>query len=411
MSNAIAQRQYYEYLNNTCADVRLLGWPTIMCPFAQHTSASRLTMLDSHLQQALILDGAEFPRIFTGFEREAGKYTFNSSRRTEDAIVLKVIPKYHTMRGDMPIKANPSFTIIYRGDRSGKLCYCTVERYTMGSNGYGYENVWHNQHVLHSITDAQSGVYLPKELLLQSSPALKGEKYCLGLNLNVCFMTLPETIEDAMYIGRSAAERMQTTELYQRSIIIRADQLPLNLYGDELDYKFMPDIGEFVDERGYLMALRPMNNTTYAADGDPQALREVQPANDVVLHVPPGVEIVDIDVHAHPKARLPGNVYGQAEKYRAGSVRYWKAIVAAYQENRKVPLSPAFNTLATTAISRLIAAGERVPGVSFRNKVELNGRNGRPIRFLQIDVTYMRKRPLKNGFKISDRFGGRNLTH
>ena len=67
-----------------------LGTPQLLAPFVHHTSSQRGMMYSSHLSQALVLDGAEQPRIMTGYEKVIGNYEITSCRVEQDMIIRKI---------------------------------------------------------------------------------------------------------------------------------------------------------------------------------------------------------------------------------------------------------------------------------------------------------------------------------
>lgn len=401
MANAKHLANDYPYLNNVNLDPRLIGFQVTQIPFLANTSAARLDMFANHLNQAMVLDGSEFPYIFTGYEQNLGDYEFSKTNRDQDIRVLAVIPKYPVIHGERNIKNNPSITIIYQGLSDNKLHYMTVESYTKGSDGFGYLNNYVNNHLLNV------GQVIDKDVQLVTSPIHKNGLYCLGVNINVAYMTLEDTIEDAMCISRSLADKMQSYEIHRETIVIDVNQHPLNLYGDETEFKFLPDIGETVNSSGILCGFRLVNNETFISDTMQTALETPQFIHDEIYYAaPPGSEILDIEFQVSRGARVSKHLYSQVDKYTYAAIKYWQEIIAVYQANKNsYGLSYEFNTLVTNAIERLTAAGVSIPGFQKRPKTTLIAKNKRPIKFMQVTITYMSKRECANGFKITDRYG------
>ena len=65
----------------------------------------------------------------------------------------------------------------------------------------------------------------------------------------------------------------------------------------------------------------------------------------------------------------------------------------------------------TRAIRRLSVSpiGSSQPGVPRRGKAKLVGKNGRPIEFIEITITYATKRPCSEGFKLTGRDGQKGV--
>lgn len=400
IGNAKALGKEFPYMNNVNLDPRLIGFQAGLVPFVAHVSAARLDMFASHLNQAMVLEGAEFPYIYTGYEQLLGEHEFSKTNRDQDIRILAVIPKYPIVHGIKSINKNPSITIVYQGLSDNKMHYMVVESYTKCSDGFGYLNDYVNNHLL------SVGQFISKETKLVTSPIHKDGLYCSGVNANVAYMTLDDTIEDAMLISRSTADKKQTYEIHQETIQIDANQYPLNTYGDETEFKFIPDIGEKVNASGILCSFRPINNDTFISDTMPESLNNPQVLFDDIFYAPPFSEILNIEFHVSKSAKIPKHPFAQIEKYTYATNKYWQEIIAVYQQYKNsYQLSPGFHTHVTTAIQRLTAAGITVPGFPRRSKTKLIAKNKRTIDFIQMTVTYMSKRPCAEGFKTTGRDG------
>ncbi|CAK9253467.1 unnamed protein product [Sphagnum jensenii] len=402
----------YPYLNNVKYDPRLLGFYSGLSPFVGNVTAPRLDMVASHINQALGLHGSQSAMLFAGPEQQLGDHEYRTDRRTQDGMIIAVIPKYPRTSGRIKINENPSLTVIYIGETDKKIHHFVLNSYTALTDGFGYMNTPINQHLL------QTGWPLPlyddkgKEIKFATSPSHKAGLYCMGLNANVAYMTMEETIEDSVCISQSLADRMATDELHQEKIIIRANQHPLNTYGVEDEWKIFPDIGETVNADGVICSLRgPISEETFIPDLIPDLLASRQAMHDETYYGAAGSLVIDLDFNIARPDKLPSRQYAQVEKYTNAIVDYWKKIVAVYIEHRRKPLSEGFSNLVNTAIQRLSAAGHAVaiPGMRKRSRTKLVGKNNRPIEFMEIIITYIRKRPVNLGFKSTDRQGTKGV--
>lgn len=398
----------YPYLGNTTCDVRLIGHPHYLSPFAQHTSASRGAMVSHHLGQQMTLNNPEFNKIFTGAEHNFIKHTINNSKREYDCEILKIIPKYQPSFLQNGIDDCPQIYVIVlnflpNGER--ELDYFTIDRYFMGANGFGHIPIETNKHRI------VPGEILDKDTPITHSPSVQGNKWCMGVNANVILGSFPEVVEDAFIVSESFAKRLETTEVSQVVIDCRQDRRPLNINGDEYEDKFLPDIGSYVRDDGVLCAFRPIHWTTCIADTDPVSLREPQRLQDDLICVEPNAKIVDITFNVN--RNKINDCYDQALQYMRNNTKCWEGIYSTYLTYKgKVKLSKKMNTLVTTSIYRMIAQGARVPNLEadFRKEMknfDIEGAKGQTVDFLQAIVTYTKVRPVSKGDKITDLFGGR----
>jgi hypothetical protein len=409
MNNQPQWDQHYPALDNTQADLRLLGVPNIFTPFGHFNSASRVAMVGHHLSQTMVLDNPEFNRTFTGVEHEMIDYTFNMSKRKHDCEILAVIPKYTSRM--VHIDQCPEIYVIVatvEPNNQRRLDYFTVNRYFKGSQSFGFiPQLVGNRYI-------RVGEYLPKEAIITKSPTqVDDDQWAPGTNLNVAYGSFPDTIEDAFTISESAAKKLQTRQISQKILNFRQDRRPLNLNGNEYIDKFLPDIGELIRPDGMLCGSRPVHWTTVLADTDPEALREPLPLQDDIIYVDePGARIVDLTFHVN-RSRM-NDCYDQAQRYMIDNLKCWESIYYTYIQNKdKYPLTNKMSTLVTDSIYRIIAQGGKIVELDRDNhfkkalkKFDLIGGNNQAVDFLQAVVTYSAPRLVVEGSKISDLHGG-----
>lgn len=395
----------FPYIDNLRADPRLLSVPHCNVPLAEQVSASRLDMYRSQTGQTLIIDGAEFPQLFSGFEWNLGQYEMSGTSRPDDLQILDVVPKYLIRAFNGRLTNNPTRTVIGK-DSKGVIHYFNLNSYYMGSDGFGYETQFKNTHLL------MKDSLLEKDVVLAHSKARQGEKYCTGANLQTAYLTVPETIEDALVISESAADKLTSTAIHEMIINIKPNEHPINHYGDDETYKFLPDIGEKVGDDGILCAFRYVDQNSFASDMKPSEMKEIQAMHDHVIRTPPGAEILDIDVFpcARSRDKVPWSIFAQVEPYIDAARQYWERIIEVYEQlGGKYKLSPAFNTLVTEAYMYASAYGSRIKDIPHR-KIQFVDRKEETVEFLQIRIVYKyKRRPGVPGFKLCDRYGTKGI--
>ena len=414
MVKKITPNQGYPYLNNLNADVRLLGIVPLINPFMDKLSSQRGMMMSDHVGQSLIVDGCEIPHCFTGFEKKVGKYSIDKTARDQEVQVVAVIPKFILSEGSYPVHYNPSKTVIYRGMSDGKIGCFDIEDFTTVTDGFGYRNVYGNASI-------NVGNIINKNDVIVHAPTHEGELYKLfGCNLNVAYMAIPQVTEDGIAISESAAKKLETEGYSTISIDIRPDQIPLNLYGDDNNYKFMPDIGTHVSDDGVVCVLRSPTADSIIHDMSPANLKKIQHLHDKLYRIPAGAEILDIYVSINRKNKPVSTIrtdviYQQAEAYRQKINTYHRSIYKLYQQLVEVSgneYTDAFSTLAYNAAGELLSAGERLDNTCImrKNGVLIPIRNKADIEFIHIDIKYRHKRPIRHGFKLTGRFGNKGVV-
>ena len=396
-------RKRFPYLNDVNADHRLLGHPAILNPMVEGVSGSRLDMFASHRKQALVVDGQEIPQIISGYEMEEAKYTFNETRRDEDVIVKAIIPRYQNVMG-MKNENNPWVTVIYQGCQSKAYGYFNIPQYHLCTDGFGFR--------YRKCMGVKINQYLAKDEVVACSSSIEGNQYKYGVNLNTCYMTVQENIEDSMWISDRAAKALASEE-YRRVVIdISRDMRPLSRNGKGEEVKIFPDIGEYVGEDGVLCAFRPTSYITCGADMDEESLQSVNRLTDVVRIIKPGSQILNMEFLVKGSSIHNSN-FVQVERYHQATLDYYREIVTFYQEHIKnEKITREFNTLVTEAIKFLVGHGQRIPRFDdgLGSKTEIQGWiNNYPVEFIQVAITYRKKREVSLGFKITDRHGGKGV--
>jgi len=404
----------YPFLDNTQADLRLLGMPNLLSSFTQFNSASRVSMFNHHLSQTMILDNPDFNKIFTGVEEKMIPYTFNDSRRKHPCEILAVIPKYMPIVNNFKIDDCPQFYVIVLTieSKAGKpvrhLDYFTIDRYTMGNNGFGYQR--HIENIDRVVPDG----FLDPDTVITRSPAVQGDQYCLGANLNVVLGSFPETIEDAFIISESAANKLQTTQVSKITLNCRQDRRPLNLNGTADEEKFLPDIGSYVRDDGILCAFRTGKWETCLADTAPDALRQPLHLQDEIYTIEPGAKIVDLTFNVNMDKI--STCYDQALLYMRNHTRCWENIYQVYLKNKDScdGLTKKMSELVARAMYRMVAHGSRVSLLdgALRKEVknfDIEGVGRQTIDFLQVEVVYTVPRKVNNGDKITDFAGAKGV--
>lgn len=408
----------YTLMENLNADPRHLGLAPTLCPFIQVTTSPRVNMLCSHTSQAMVVDGAEIPNICSGFEERIGRETFNETRRNQPIQVIAVIPKYMTNAGADPIPDNRHYTMIYLGTQDNTIRCFEISEYTQCTDGFGYMN---------DIGDTR--LWRPGRLVyphekITSSPIVRDGEYRLGVNANVCFGTDQASTDDAIKISQSLADKLISTAIHTVNISIPANKVPLNLYGKGSgSYKIFPDIGEYVDpETGILCAFRDTSDSTMMTDMNMRALEILQPSHDTFYPVEPGAIILDVSVFRNPNSAVltSPEIFAQIEKYHDNIHNfYYKEVVRTYTDvvkrSQKEALNwrigPEFNSLVTRCMGFLIANGDRVPNVPFiKRKPPKLAKKEEEIPFLNLVITYMYKRKITPGCKLTGRYGDKGVV-
>jgi hypothetical protein len=403
----------YPYLDNVGARAELLGFPNILNFGSQFVSAPRVDMFTHHVSQSMILNNPEFNPLFTGYEEKLIDYTLGKVDIEQDCEVITIIPKYPATALKDGLKNMPTFYVIVKNLDDDKLDYFTVDRYYAGNPGFGWMNQFQNRNQV-----AEKNI-LAKGTRIVHSPAVQGDMYCRGANLNTIYGSFPETIEDAFILSESAAKKLETTEINKVVLNMRRDRRPLNLYGDDSYEKFLPEIGMTVRDDGLLFAYRPIHWTTIIADTDRRSLKNPFALQDEPFYIPPGSEIIDL-TFTGDKFKLNGNTcFDQAIMHMDAHIKCWERIYEVYDKQRrsvsKLRMTDRMHELFRRAMRHMIVAHRHIPLLDARfnqgmKNFDVEGEGGHVVDFLQVEIVYKAPRPAAKGSKLTDSQGAKGVV-
>jgi hypothetical protein len=383
-------------------------------PWDGHNSAARKQMFSSHVGQCLVIKGSTERRCQSGTEREFGKYTF-STKVPVDCEVIKVIDRYRETFGqDTVLKRrqdNPHSVIIYENVHTKEIGCINITTHTSYHSYFGFRNA-----IKPALSDIRVGSYLKEGTILADSPSVTdtgGYKY--GRECNVAYMSHPATSEDGIMISAEVLKEFGFKKYETRVVEFGSKAYPLNLYGDEDNFKAFPDIGEFVREDGVLMALRPHDKDPKSFDRElaiveqgTYDLMEIDHVFDKMIYADgAGGRVIDIRVHHDTQANnspTPIGMDAQADRYDRARRQFYSDIV--YESRRlererkeSLRLTPEFHRLVVEALSVVQESKERI--YKLYRKAPLDDWR---IEFtIEYDVTPT------IGFKLTDTHGGKGV--
>jgi hypothetical protein len=383
--------------------------------FVAHDSSPRAYMMSSHLSQIITIKNGDEKIIQTGLEQQFGDNTF--SRKTlSDVRVLNVIPRYRGISANSVDKVTELFVLV-ENIETGEIDYIDVP-YNFGLHQYfGFQYKW-NEEVINSL---RPGTILPKDTILADSPTVRENKgYAFGINANIVLASIPEAAEDAVIISKSTAERMSYDIFETRIVEFGSDSFPLNLYGDEENYKPFPDIGEYVNDDSVIMATRSYDQRLSPALTSVMDVREFNPIFDKAIYVKgPGEDkIIEgakvsngmvVDIKAYHSPRFKRDIYTGTSngvmKYVEGYKIFHQDILEAYQKiqsqhysihkNNDLPISPR---LQRQIIDSLAITNQD------KNKISYSFRN-EPLDLFRCEFKIRYTVTVGVGSKISDLHG------
>lgn len=370
------------------ADRTMTGSPEIlgkaMLTIPQYMNSTRTNMFTSHLNQFKVQENTEFPRWFTNFENMVGKYS-DGYKKTEGS--LDVIAKVVKFK-DVAKIPNTYVLFVYDNEK---------ERYDIVTRK-PFENlteVFAYRYINDVVDSYDVGDTIPENTTLYRSTSYdENMNYGFGMNVTVMFSTDPDTSEDAAKISRSLAERMQDTESDIFTVSLNDNDFPLNLYGDDLEYKSFPDIGEKIN-KDIFMAVRRQYNDQLLLDFRTDALQRYRDGDTCYYS---SGEVADIVIYCNNEELEETTFNRQILQYYEAQNEYYEEILSICEDIEKSgkAFSPDLDYLYKRARD-------------FQDDQKKWKNSDRAFSNFELEVTISRRPGLSKGSKITGRFGNKSV--
>ena len=322
---AIASVDVYRQMDEEYGNNMEHLWGPSLCTWPEDCDSARMYMFNSNQKQILVLDNPEVAHIMTGYENTFGKYNHAFKMLKGLWEVKDIIPKFGNNIVYMMVLYNEE-TDTY--DMVEKQC---AENLT---EKFGYK---YNTSVMDSL---KIGDKIGDIALYRSTSYDEHMDYRMGVNANVMYTTDTATIEDAIKISKSFADRVKTSEVDEVVVSINSNDVLLNLFGDfepgENEYKAFPDIGECIDDVT-ICAKRRVDLSHIRYDFLKEQLQTISSTGtDVEYVAPKGSMIYDIDIYYNGDDEFMDNIYyRQLKKYYDMECEYAQKVTDTIKEIKK----------------------------------------------------------------------------
>jgi hypothetical protein len=297
-------------------------------PFVKYNSSPRLVMRSGHLGQALAIRGADRKIVNTGYEFELGKYSFKRILKGNSKIV-GIIPRYRKSLDELSINKVVEITIMYIDLENNILKHIDVPSYNKIHQYFGFDYKWSD-----SLSNLSVGDIVKDDTILAKSKNVEDDNYYRrGRLLNAVRVSDNDAAEDGMKIRRSALDSFTYTIYEKRVININDKTVLANLYGDDNNYKPLPDIGEKIHDSGILAAIREYDPILAPVMMNHSGLRDVNPIFDNCIYVkgPDGI-VSDIKVYYSPESKRTTFKYDNIMKYHYALKEYYTELFNKYKQ-------------------------------------------------------------------------------
>lgn len=348
-------------------------------------SGSRQQMFTAQVKQAVMLDNPEVARLTTGHEKHFGKYANSYKRADSDYRIVSKICRYSS-------SPQLSYVLVLQDVRTGVYDVVNVKHFENMTDCHGY--IREDTPVDHMMP----GQIIPKgEYIYKASTIDENENYRYGVNCKVAYITMPETIEDAIICSRSFAERTKFTLIEKIEFSYDTNHVMLNMYGNNNNYKCLPEIGEETFEDSILCAIRSVNKRNIASDLTIDSLKNPKGSDTIIKG---RGKLIDISIHTNAADKLEeGEHRSQVRRMYLDELRYHQEIVntlGRILSNKNNKVTDMFKYI--LSISRNYIN----PDVKFSS-------DSGEFEFCYITAYVAYKTGLNEGYKMTNRHGGKGV--
>ena len=289
---AVIDISQYAKMNEKFGDCMYRIWGPTLIGFPSDTDSSRALMATSQQKQFLTLLHPDVPHILTGFENAFGKKNRSYRALSGTWEVIDKIDKF----GDGSI-----YTLVLYNPETRQ--YDMVEKIVAETKTEKFGFLYNTDKMDH----LKPGDQLKDEVLYASTSYDEHMNYRLGKNALVMYSTSNPTIEDAIYVRKGWADSVEFVELDTVSIPINDNDIFINRYGNDEDYKPFPMVGEHVED-SVLATTRRIVKEHLLYDFQSKNLRQSS-STDVDYFTSKNALVYDINVYYNGDDEFPDTLF------------------------------------------------------------------------------------------------------
>lgn len=349
-------------------------------PFNETNSGSRKIMQSTQSDQNIQVINAEIPIISTGAATAFGQMSSNYIWADTDFVLVDKIEK----------NKYQYTAILY--DKIHNYLHCFKRtNYEYFTESYGIDI---NPE---GIDRCHVGGTIKKNTIISKSASYdRANNKKDGVNLTTIYMALGYTTEDPIVLSESAAKKFTSPLFNEYEIVINDNDIPLNLYGDNNYYKAFPDIGEDIKD-GILTVIRREKKDDEALYSQSRERLRERTISDTTFSA--AGKVIDVEVYCNNPAKLNEMYFNQIKDYNDKKTEYaiklYQTVDAFKQSHHSVKLTYELSKEYTEC--KKIADGYQYIKENVFNNLVLR-------------IITREERPIEQGDKITDRYGGKGVV-
>ena len=360
---------------------QLLG-KGLKMPFNNTNAGARKLMFATHSEHVASLIKGEKAILETGYEIKFGDYSSSITRADANYMVVKIIPKFS-------FSADHHYWVILQDDENKRfdilerICY----HYITESYCYLYNNEY--------IDTVREGDIIPKGAIVQKSLAFdEYNNRADGVNMNVAYLALDDNMEDSIVFSDTAASKLVTPFVKPVEIMINDNDIPVNLYGSDTEYKIIPDIGEPIVDANLIALRKEKKEESYYTQSINNLSKLMISDDKRQVHG----TVIDVNIYCNKPEILESHYYAQVKKYYLEQERWVSEIVATF--TNLIAQYPDYK-LTYEAQKKFATCKRMMNNDLFTDK--------RTFSNILLEVDVLEEKVMEPGDKASNRYGGKGV--
>jgi len=359
---------------------------------ANKSSGSRLHLFSSYLEQSLILNESEVPKLYTGFEKNLGAYNDSLKVSKANYKILNRIEKF-------PQYPGMNYSLIVLDVENNVINIIENKRYENLAEEHGYFRP-----EVPVDRKCPGDIIHKDEILSKANSHDEFMNYKYGVNANVAYISRKENIEDGIIISDSFAKRVSYASIKSIEVTLGFNDILLNIYGNDYMYKCFPDLMQDV-KNGIFCVKRSVDHLSSGCNTTVNSLMNID-TNDEIYHG--DGKLLDVEIFINSNEELYKD-----NGHRSQILGYYNTI-KDYKTNIVNALEPYIKNhgvkLTTEAFTKYY---------NYKNYVDICNSPNNDIRFSNSTGTFEfafvrfiigRNSNLTEGSKLSNRFGGKGVV-
>lgn len=299
-------------------------------PFTPHSSSPRGLMMSGHISQIAVIEGGEPQIVQSGVSNQLAEHTFRIEVE-RDAHVICMLKRYTSILSDSDSCVAEHVLIVQYRDNL-ELDIISVPRYHKVHYKFGFKYKLNKDVFVSNIQN----MTIPGGTVIADSPTVNDEgDYCFGVPANTLYAHVPEVTGDGVIISKSLAKKYKYRTYEHIVLEFGEGTFPLNLYGDDDNYKPFPGIGESVRSDRVVAATREYDNLLAPILLAKDAVKEYSAQFDKPFYsrISSGT-VVDIKVYKNDKARKSTytETTEQVDKYAVALKQHYQVLLKVFEE-------------------------------------------------------------------------------